>query len=189
MHSTLQIIIAQIWPGKPTFTEKDIPSQAGKVFIVTGGNAGLGFELVKILFQRGAKVCILTRSESKAKAAIETIKSGTPIPITGADIKFIYLDLAYLLKHLLLSQLIYAAKIAPPNSVRIVFSGSPIIESHSPIGGIGIKQLTSPGSDMSFHYAMSKAGNWFLAFEFAKILGKEGIVSLVQNPGNLKTVI
>ncbi len=38
-------------------------------------------------FQKGAKVYILTRSETKAKAAIEIIKSVSQSPAASADIK------------------------------------------------------------------------------------------------------
>jgi NAD(P)-dependent dehydrogenase (short-subunit alcohol dehydrogenase family) len=37
------------------------------------------------------------------------------------------------------------------------------------------------------NYATSKTGNWSLASEFANRIGKEGIVSITQNPGNLAT--
>jgi NAD(P)-dependent dehydrogenase (short-subunit alcohol dehydrogenase family) len=39
------------------------------------------------------------------------------------------------------------------------------------------------------NYAMSKAGNWLLASEFAARVADDGIVSLTQNPGNLRTKI
>jgi NAD(P)-dependent dehydrogenase (short-subunit alcohol dehydrogenase family) len=57
----------------PPLTEANLRSQNGKVFIVTGGNAGIGFELVKILYSAGAKVYIAARSRSKAEAAIKSI--------------------------------------------------------------------------------------------------------------------
>jgi hypothetical protein len=42
-------IITQLFPPTPAFTEINIRSLVGKVFIVTGGNAGVGLEVVKIL--------------------------------------------------------------------------------------------------------------------------------------------
>ncbi|KAI0402499.1 hypothetical protein F4802DRAFT_575301 [Xylaria palmicola] len=36
-------------------------------------------------------------------------------------------------------------------------------------------------------YAISKAGNYFLAHEGARRWGKDGIISVCQNPGNLYT--
>ena len=37
------------------------------------------------------------------------------------------------------------------------------------------------------NYGMSKAGNWFLAAEFACRYGKDGIISNAWNPGNLSS--
>jgi len=37
------------------FTDKDVPSQQGKCFIVTGANTGIGFEVAKVLAARGAR--------------------------------------------------------------------------------------------------------------------------------------
>lgn len=53
----------QYFPPRPSFTERDIPSQNGRVFIVTGGNAGVGFELCKLLYGLGATVYMGARSK------------------------------------------------------------------------------------------------------------------------------
>lgn len=37
-------------PPAPTLTEANLPSQQGKVFIVTGGNNGVGYQLSKMLY-------------------------------------------------------------------------------------------------------------------------------------------
>ncbi|KAL5335405.1 hypothetical protein BJX70DRAFT_410548 [Aspergillus crustosus] len=68
---------AQFWqkfPPRPTFTEKDIPFQKGKVFLVTGGTSGIGLELAKILYVRGGRVYITGRTEEKAKKAVAEIQ-------------------------------------------------------------------------------------------------------------------
>ena len=57
--------------------------------MVTGGNSGLGFELVKILYCKGAKVYMASRTQSKAEGAIKAIQS-TPTPTPG-QVKFIRL--------------------------------------------------------------------------------------------------
>lgn len=56
-------------------TEANLPSQAGKVFIVTGGSSGLGYELSRILYGAGGKVYILTRTKENADDAITRIKA------------------------------------------------------------------------------------------------------------------
>ncbi|KAL3467794.1 hypothetical protein BJX64DRAFT_299083 [Aspergillus heterothallicus] len=65
--------LTQLFPPRPIFTEKDIPFQKGKVYVITGGTSGIGLELAKILYARGATVYITGRTEEKAKRAIEDI--------------------------------------------------------------------------------------------------------------------
>lgn len=76
----------------PTLTEKNLPDQTGRVHIVTGGYAGVGEQLVRILYDRGAKVYIAGRNESKAKAAVERIQKASP-NATG-ELVFLQLDLS-----------------------------------------------------------------------------------------------
>ncbi|KAH7333416.1 short-chain dehydrogenase [Rhexocercosporidium sp. MPI-PUGE-AT-0058] len=80
------------FPPKPTLTEKTLPDQSGKVFIVTGGASGLGFELVNILYARNGKVYLAGRSKTKALAAIKAIETKHP-GSTGGQLIFLHLDL------------------------------------------------------------------------------------------------
>ena len=68
-------MVTQFFSLSPTFIEKSVPSLVGKVFIVTGGNAGVGLELVKILYSKGGTVYIASCSPSKIAIEIEAIKS------------------------------------------------------------------------------------------------------------------
>ncbi|TKX18448.1 oxidoreductase-like protein 29 [Elsinoe australis] len=53
-----------------TFEPKDIPDLSGKVYIVTGGSAGIGFGIVAHLLQRGAsKIYLLSNKEDHADEA------------------------------------------------------------------------------------------------------------------------
>jgi NAD(P)-dependent dehydrogenase (short-subunit alcohol dehydrogenase family) len=70
----------------------DIPSQSGKVAVVTGGNGGLGLETVRQLTARGATVVIGARNLEKAAAARSQIESTVP----GAAIGILQLDLGSL---------------------------------------------------------------------------------------------
>lgn len=76
----------------PTLTEQNLPDQTGRVFIVTGGYAGVGKELSKILYSKNGTVYIAGRSKEKADAALEEIKKAHP----SADgrLEFLHLDLA-----------------------------------------------------------------------------------------------
>ncbi len=231
----------QWFPPAPTFTEKDIPSQAGKVFIVTGGNSGIGLELIKILYAAGATVYMAARSETKAQAAITAVKASNPSTSAPPGLlKYLHLDLndlttikasasafaaqesrldvlwnnagiasvpagsktaqnleqhigvncvaPSLFTQLLLPQLLEAAKTSAPASVRVVWTSSWMAESQAPKGGIDFEEVAKGGSgDKNRNYGASKAGNWLLAVEGARRYGAKGIISVVQNPGNLQS--
>ena len=56
-------IWTQYFPPAPAFTERDVPNQRGRIFVVTGGNSGVGYELCKTLYSTGATVYMAARSE------------------------------------------------------------------------------------------------------------------------------
>ncbi|KAK6988104.1 short-chain dehydrogenase/reductase family protein [Favolaschia claudopus] len=69
-------VLARIAP--PSFRpERDIPDLTGKVIIVTGGNAGIGYETCKQLLLKNAKVYLAARSAEKAAAAIKRLEAET----------------------------------------------------------------------------------------------------------------
>jgi len=74
------------------FTDKDVPDQSGRVFLVTGANSGLGYAAAKVLAGRGARVLMGCRSKDKAEAAMADIRAVYP----DADLRFISLDLGNL---------------------------------------------------------------------------------------------
>ncbi|KAF8588040.1 NAD(P)-binding protein [Ramaria rubella] len=82
-------VLADAFPPKPKWSVDQIPDMTGKVVIVTGGNAGIGFETIKALLQHNAKVYMATRSETKATAAIKELKT-----LTGKTAHFLKLDLS-----------------------------------------------------------------------------------------------
>jgi NAD(P)-dependent dehydrogenase (short-subunit alcohol dehydrogenase family) len=74
------------------WTTDYIPDQTGKTIIVTGANAGIGYETAKALYQKGADVVIAARDAHKADAAIREI-----ISLGGSgSLAFIELNLASL---------------------------------------------------------------------------------------------
>jgi NAD(P)-dependent dehydrogenase (short-subunit alcohol dehydrogenase family) len=230
-------LYTQYFPTKPAFTEKDVGSQAGKVFIVTGSNSGVGFELVKMLYPSGATIYMAGRSEVRMKEAIQAITSAEPAPATPSTLKYLHYDLADLnvikvaaaefVKHesrldivwhnagiganeglstvqkieghigsncvapllfteLVLPQLKTAA--TENGSARIIWTGSALTEVQAPKGGIDFKLIEADKCTQPYpDYAASKVGNYWLAAECAKRYAKDGIISVCQNPGNLKS--
>ena len=95
----------------------------------------------------------------------------------------------YLLTQLLLPTLLHTAESASPAAVRVIWTSSVAVDLQAPKCGIDIADLTAPPSDQQRNYANSKTGNWFLASALAAQTGSKGILSVTQNPGNLKTAL
>jgi NAD(P)-dependent dehydrogenase (short-subunit alcohol dehydrogenase family) len=78
----------------PSFNpQKDIPDLAGKVCVITGANSGLGEAAITALAQHNPnKIYLAARSVSKAKAAIQRIRS-TSSAAQSANIEILELDL------------------------------------------------------------------------------------------------
>ena len=55
-----------------------LPEQRGRVFVVTGGNAGLGYFTAEQLASTGAHVVLASRNMQKADAAIRSIRARVP---------------------------------------------------------------------------------------------------------------
>jgi NAD(P)-dependent dehydrogenase (short-subunit alcohol dehydrogenase family) len=52
------------------WTTANVPEQAWRTAVITGGNAGLGFQVAQILAGRGARVIIACRDRDKARRAV-----------------------------------------------------------------------------------------------------------------------
>lgn len=87
-------LFSAIFPPAPSFTEKDLLSLTGKVFIITGAASGVGFELAKMLYVAGGCVYVTARSVSRCEDAIEKIKAQTSGKNTEGILKSMILDLA-----------------------------------------------------------------------------------------------
>ncbi|KAJ5595248.1 steroid dehydrogenase [Penicillium hispanicum] len=230
---------SQFFPPTPTLTEANLPSQKGKVFIVTGGYSGVGLELCKILYRAGGKVYLAGRSEEKAVGAIADIKASHPSP--DGDVVFLFLSLddlttikpavetftavesrldvlfnnagvsnpprgsvspqghdlqlatnclgPHLLTQLLLPTLKRTAQDAPSASVRVVWLASIVVDLSAPADGVKLEDLLRRDTHPQRNYENTKVGNWYLANALATQAGSDGILSLVVNPGSLKTAL
>ena len=74
-------------PGK--WTAADIPSQSGRIAIVTGANSGLGLSTARELARAGAEVVLACRNLSKGTDARRAIEAEVP----GAKLMLAKLDL------------------------------------------------------------------------------------------------
>ena len=72
------------------YVDENVPSLAGKVFIVTGATSGIGLEATKQLAYKGAKVFMAVRNLEKAALKKEEILKEVP----NADVEIIRYDQA-----------------------------------------------------------------------------------------------
>lgn len=72
------------------WTPERINSLQGKTYVITGANAGIGYEAAKIFLKRGAKVVMLNRNEQKTKKSITQLKKELG---SNIDVSYIIMDL------------------------------------------------------------------------------------------------
>ncbi|MFE3767758.1 SDR family NAD(P)-dependent oxidoreductase [Streptomyces sp. NPDC059104] len=74
----------------PPWNVRRLPRADGSVFLVTGGNAGIGYFVAEQLSQTGATVVLGSRNPAKAGAALASIRAR----VAGARVRAVPLDLA-----------------------------------------------------------------------------------------------
>ncbi|MEO1603921.1 MAG: SDR family oxidoreductase [Pseudomonadota bacterium] len=79
--------------GPKGWTPERLGDQSGKTYIITGANAGAGFQAARILLNKNAKVVMLNRSAEKSGAAIADLTQEFG---SKADVSFIRMDLSVL---------------------------------------------------------------------------------------------
>lgn len=75
-----------------SWTPAQLPDQTGRTFVVTGGNAGLGYFTAEQLAGAGAHVVLASRSKTRVDVASRSIRGQVP----GASLDFLELDLSQL---------------------------------------------------------------------------------------------
>jgi len=65
----------KLWVNRKFYSSTQ--SMQGKTVLITGGNAGIGYETAKDLLQRGARVVILCRNMNKGRQAIQQLRMET----------------------------------------------------------------------------------------------------------------
>jgi NAD(P)-dependent dehydrogenase (short-subunit alcohol dehydrogenase family) len=76
----------------PKWTAADIPSQRGRIAVVTGANSGLGLVTARELARAGARVVLACRDLAKGADARREIEAAAP----GAELQLAKLDLGSL---------------------------------------------------------------------------------------------
>ncbi|UJB40021.1 SDR family NAD(P)-dependent oxidoreductase [Streptomyces sp. A1-5] len=74
----------------PAWDVHRLPRAEGGVYLVTGGNAGIGYFVAEQLSATGATIVLGSRDTAKAEAAMASIRSRVP----GARVRAVRLDLA-----------------------------------------------------------------------------------------------
>ena len=77
--------------GPKGWTPDSLGSLAGKTYVITGGNAGVGFQASRISLSKGAKVVMLNRSAEKSTAAVGMLREEFGADI---DVSFVRMDLS-----------------------------------------------------------------------------------------------
>ncbi|KAF0675960.1 SDR family oxidoreductase [Profundibacterium mesophilum] len=77
--------------GPEGWTPGRLGTLSGKTYVITGANAGAGFQAARILLGKGARVVMLNRSAEKSAAAVQELKQEFG---TDAEIGFVRMDLA-----------------------------------------------------------------------------------------------
>ncbi|MBO0657134.1 SDR family NAD(P)-dependent oxidoreductase [Streptomyces triculaminicus] len=73
-----------------TWNVHRLPPAEGRIFLITGGNAGIGYFAAEQLAATGAVVVLGSRDAAKADAAMASIRSH----VAGANVRHLQLDLA-----------------------------------------------------------------------------------------------
>jgi NAD(P)-dependent dehydrogenase (short-subunit alcohol dehydrogenase family) len=124
----------------------DIPTQSGKLAVVTGSTGGLGFQTALVLAQTGAEVVLTGRNDAKGHAAIAKIQSRFP----AAKISYETLDLASLASVAAFAQRFAAAH-----------SSLDLLINNAGVMALPTRQTTTDGFEMQFgtnylgHYALT----------------------------------
>lgn len=80
---------SSVFPATEDWNQSKIPDQSGKTFLITGSNAGLGFEAAKKLSANKGHVIMATRNPDKAKQYVTIDYRVALLCIAGCRINLI----------------------------------------------------------------------------------------------------
>lgn len=171
MPSNFKSVLTQSFPPKPTFTEKDVPDLRGKVYIVTGANAGVGKELAQLLYGLNATVYLLARSADKTNAAIAGIQRSHPR--SAGRLVFLRLDLA----DLATVRATADAFLARESRLHVLFNNAGVLSAAKDL------VLTPQGHEL--HVGTNCLGTFLLTDLLTPILAR---TARTESPGTVRVV-
>ncbi|KLO17179.1 NAD-binding protein [Schizopora paradoxa] len=89
LSSIMQSAISTL-KGEHQFDQTDVVDLLGKTAVVTGGSAGIGFEVAKALAESRARVLVLSRKSERGEEAVRKIREVTS---GGVDVEYLEIDL------------------------------------------------------------------------------------------------
>jgi NAD(P)-dependent dehydrogenase (short-subunit alcohol dehydrogenase family) len=116
------------------WTVQDIPTQRGKLAIVTGANSGIGWHTALELARKDAEVILGARSETKGRDAVARIQRELP----QAKVRFEPLDLASLD-----SVRLFAQKVDREPKVDLLVNNAGVMS-------VPHREVTKDGSELQF---------------------------------------
>jgi NAD(P)-dependent dehydrogenase (short-subunit alcohol dehydrogenase family) len=116
------------------WTVQDIPTQRGKLAIVTGANSGIGWHTALELARKDTEVILGARSETKGRDAVARIQRELP----QAKVRFEPLDLASLD-----SVRLFAQKVDREPKVDLLVNNAGVMS-------VPHREVTKDGSELQF---------------------------------------
>ncbi len=137
------------------WTVSDIPSQQGRLAVITGATGGLGFETALALARAGADVIVTGRNKDKGALAIKKIRQAAP----RAQVRFELLDLASLA-----SVRDFAASLnAAQNSLDLLINNAGVMQ-------LPTRRLTENGFESQF--GTNHLGHFALTVQLLPLLSR-----------------
>ena len=128
------------------WTTADIPDQTGRIVLVTGANAGIGYHTALQLAAKGATVLLASRDPERGRAAHERILAAAPM----ARVEVVTLDLADLDSVHRLADHILASD-----------DGLDVLVNNAGVMGVPRRRTTAQGFELQFgtnhlgHFALT----------------------------------
>ncbi|SCW00514.1 LAFE_0C05864g1_1 [Lachancea fermentati] len=153
-------VLKEYWyglrPNKPEFVPKDYPDLTGKTALVTGFNAGIGYEVAKLLYSKNCNVIGIVRTETKGldarKRILEDVADSTgDVQVVGGcelsdltTIKAVATNVKKIVGENPISIIIHNAGIMPPTNTGTSKQGFDLIFATNVLGPQLLQHFLDP---------------------------------------------